>query len=240
MDLLMHHEVESGLSSLNINLGTSGRDGGEELKSLSSTAMTTKSLVETMRAEIRLENEKMQDATKSLMEDEDDGTPNKSVDILGKGPPAPSLPLHTEELVKSVPGAEVRQVQETSVLLPNQRPLAGERKYSAPEIGILERQQVSGIGSSSNIIGSTAPVPLSSTSSPVASYRARSFSLRQASVDSIGDSSDLGSPDGSSSLPFLQRAMSCDSVCSDTSVVLGDLDAPHITGYLCVGLEYDR
>ncbi|XP_066995510.2 synaptotagmin-12 [Anabrus simplex] len=38
----------------------------------------------------------------------------------------------------------------------------------------------------------------------------------------------------------LQRAMSCDSVCSDTSVVLGDLEEPNVTGYLCVGLEYDR
>jgi hypothetical protein len=40
--------------------------------------------------------------------------------------------------------------------------------------------------------------------------------------------------------PTLQRAMSCDSVCSDTSVVLGDLEEPNVTGYLCVGLEYDR
>ncbi|XP_021942175.1 rabphilin-3A-like, partial [Zootermopsis nevadensis] len=39
--------------------------------------------------------------------------------------------------------------------------------------------------------------------------------------------------------PTLQRAMSCDSVCSDTSVVLGDLEEPNVTGYLCVGLEYD-
>ncbi|CAG7784788.1 unnamed protein product [Allacma fusca] len=69
-------------------------------------------------------------------------------------------------------------------------------------------------------------------------YRnARSYSLRQASTDSIGSESDLGSPDGS--LPSLQRAMSCDSVCSDTSVVLGDLDQPQLTGHLCIGLEYD-
>ncbi|PSN36730.1 hypothetical protein C0J52_18421 [Blattella germanica] len=39
--------------------------------------------------------------------------------------------------------------------------------------------------------------------------------------------------------PTLQRAMSCDSVCSDSSVILEDLEEPNITGYLCIGLEYD-
>lgn len=38
----------------------------------------------------------------------------------------------------------------------------------------------------------------------------------------------------------LKRAMSCDSICSDTSVALGDLEMFNVTGYLCVGLEYDR
>ncbi|KAG8279041.1 Synaptotagmin-12 [Homalodisca vitripennis] len=41
------------------------------------------------------------------------------------------------------------------------------------------------------------------------------------------------------SVPQLQRAVSCDSVCSDTSVVAADLQEPNVTGYLCVGLEYD-
>ncbi|XP_046430663.1 uncharacterized protein LOC124184703 [Neodiprion fabricii] len=38
----------------------------------------------------------------------------------------------------------------------------------------------------------------------------------------------------------LKRAVSCDSVCSDTSVVLGDLEETPIVGHLCVGLEYER
>lgn len=38
----------------------------------------------------------------------------------------------------------------------------------------------------------------------------------------------------------LKRAVSCDSVCSDTSVVAADLHEPNVTGYLCIGLEYDR
>lgn len=42
------------------------------------------------------------------------------------------------------------------------------------------------------------------------------------------------------SIATLQRAISCDSVCSDTSVVVSDLQEPNVTGYLCVGLEYDR
>ena len=42
----------------------------------------------------------------------------------------------------------------------------------------------------------------------------------------------------------LQRAVSCESVCSDTSVVLNDLepgaeDGP-VVGLVCVGLEHDR
>lgn len=39
---------------------------------------------------------------------------------------------------------------------------------------------------------------------------------------------------------MLKRAISCDSVCSDTSVALGDLEILNVTGYLCIGLEYDR
>ncbi|XP_048511026.1 uncharacterized protein LOC105684151 isoform X1 [Athalia rosae] len=38
----------------------------------------------------------------------------------------------------------------------------------------------------------------------------------------------------------LKRAVSCDSVCSDTSVVLGDLEETPIVGHICVGLEYER
>ncbi|XP_049779495.1 synaptotagmin-12-like [Schistocerca cancellata] len=37
----------------------------------------------------------------------------------------------------------------------------------------------------------------------------------------------------------LRRAASCESVCSDTSVVLGDLQEAPVAGYLCVGLESD-
>lgn len=38
---------------------------------------------------------------------------------------------------------------------------------------------------------------------------------------------------------MIKRALSCDSVCSDTSVALGDLETFNVTGYLCIGLEYD-
>ncbi|KAK6617946.1 hypothetical protein RUM44_002388 [Polyplax serrata] len=37
----------------------------------------------------------------------------------------------------------------------------------------------------------------------------------------------------------LQRAISCESVSSDTSIALADLEEPHVTGYLCIGLDYD-
>ncbi|KAJ8919462.1 hypothetical protein NQ315_016562 [Exocentrus adspersus] len=49
-----------------------------------------------------------------------------------------------------------------------------------------------------------------------------------------------GSTMGNSSTPLeTVRAISCDSVCSDTSVALGDLEMLNVTGYLCIGLEYD-
>ncbi|CAB3370617.1 Hypothetical predicted protein [Cloeon dipterum] len=38
----------------------------------------------------------------------------------------------------------------------------------------------------------------------------------------------------------LKRAVSCDSLSSDTSVVLESLEEPNVTGYLCIGLEYDK
>jgi hypothetical protein len=205
VDLLKHEEV--GVKSSN----------NRRPQSITVTApMTTQSLVETMREEIRLENEKMRDATKSLMEgdDLDGGSRNgnrKEEEEEEEETSPPHVKIPTVNNVKIIPrfggGGG-----------------GGDRKFSAPEIGLSQPQQVLG-GSGSG------------GGSPFTTHRTRSLSLRQASVDSIGDSSDLGSPDGG---PILQRAMSCDSVCSDTSVVLGDLDTPHVTGHLCVGLEYDR
>ncbi|KAG7206386.1 hypothetical protein KM043_003750 [Ampulex compressa] len=38
----------------------------------------------------------------------------------------------------------------------------------------------------------------------------------------------------------LKRAVSCESVCSDTSVVLNDLEEAPIVGHVCVGVEHER
>lgn len=38
----------------------------------------------------------------------------------------------------------------------------------------------------------------------------------------------------------LKRAISCESVCSDTSVNLNDLEETPIVGHICVGLEHER
>jgi len=38
----------------------------------------------------------------------------------------------------------------------------------------------------------------------------------------------------------LKRAISCDSLSSDTSVVLENLEEHNVTGFLCIGLEYDK
>lgn len=51
-----------------------------------------------------------------------------------------------------------------------------------------------------------------------------------------------GAPDPEDLPPTaaLKRAVSCDSVCSDTSVNLENLEESNTTGFLCIGLEYDR
>lgn len=52
-----------------------------------------------------------------------------------------------------------------------------------------------------------------------------------------------GSGDAATDAPRLERAMSCDSVNSESSVILADLEqqiAPAVTGLLCVGLQYDK
>ncbi|BET02087.1 Hypothetical protein NTJ_14905 [Nesidiocoris tenuis] len=40
-------------------------------------------------------------------------------------------------------------------------------------------------------------------------------------------------------VPVLARAVSCESVSSDTSVAATDLVEPNVAGYLCVGIDYD-
>lgn len=63
---------------------------------------------------------------------------------------------------------------------------------------------------------------------------------------SLGSQSSILSSEngfnGSETVASIKRAMSCDSVSSDSSVVLADLEqpVPAITGILCVGLQYDK
>ncbi|GIX94523.1 uncharacterized protein CDAR_55081 [Caerostris darwini] len=73
---------------------------------------------------------------------------------------------------------------------------------------------------------------------PASEHHSRRFSLdiaRRASLDT--ELPDILSVEGGSNAK-LQRAMSCDSVCSDTSVVLDTLESPQNNGELEVSLEY--
>jgi len=126
------------------------------------------------------------------------------------------------------------------------RPVGFGNANNGEELLSFHSRSLDGPSGSSGGIMSTAR-----NSSPpvvVPFKNTRSFSLRQSSTDSVGsEGSDVGSPDGlgggggsGGGLPSLQRAMSCDSVCSDTSVILGDFEPPHVTGHLLIGLEYDR
>lgn len=72
---------------------------------------------------------------------------------------------------------------------------------------------------------------------------------RQGSNQSLGYSTVGGSANGSQnsivstgSVPLLTRAESCESVSSESSVGLADLEMPvaQVTGMLCVGLQYDK
>lgn len=61
-------------------------------------------------------------------------------------------------------------------------------------------------------------------------------------LNGIGSGNRRGSL-GSESLPdesSLKRAISCESVCSDTSVNLNDLEETPVVGLICVGLEHER
>lgn len=71
--------------------------------------------------------------------------------------------------------------------------------------------------------------------------------LEQLGVDSTGQPilNRRGSQQGLEPEPppdesNLRRAISCESVCSDTSVNLGDLENATMVGHVCVGLEYER
>jgi len=78
--------------------------------------------------------------------------------------------------------------------------------------------------------------------------------LRQDSTLSLGmglgrrNSSQISLDSGSGSVANsmeginLERAISCDSVTSDSTFFLEQLDQPYtqITGYLCIGLNYDK
>lgn len=70
---------------------------------------------------------------------------------------------------------------------------------------------------------------------------------RQAGTNMSGGNSgyktSVGGGDAASDAPDLKRAMSCDSVNSESSVILADLEqqiVPTVTGLLCVGLQYDK
>lgn len=65
--------------------------------------------------------------------------------------------------------------------------------------------------------------------------------FRQASESSIDSVSSLPSTGNPRKLS-LKRVASCESVSSQSSVLLEDLEqtVPQITGYLCIGLQYDK
>lgn len=77
-------------------------------------------------------------------------------------------------------------------------------------------------------------------SNPNIFYNNKSI-FRQASESSIDSVSSLPSTGNTTKL-VLKRVASCESVSSQSSVLLEDLEqkVPSITGYLCIGLQYDK
>lgn len=85
------------------------------------------------------------------------------------------------------------------------------------------------------------PPPSPAIPAPQPSPKFNTFTQPAAAVTAAeGGSTTSSTDEGEVMSSTIKRALSCDSVCSDTSVALGDLEEPNITGYLCVGLEYDR
>ena len=118
-------------------------------------------------------------------------------------------------------------------------------------VGITTSSLMTNIGGSPPATASIPPQPLRPAPAPQTSRPAPApppVERPPAPADNLTEVPTVSAaimpaddPDSGEQLPpALQRAMSCDSVCSDTSVVLGDLEEPNVTGYLCVGLEYDR
>lgn len=65
---------------------------------------------------------------------------------------------------------------------------------------------------------------------------------KQNSVGKKSDTTNKLDTNCDTNLTALKRAVSCESVSSESSVVLGDLEqiAPPVTGSLCIGLQYDK
>lgn len=85
------------------------------------------------------------------------------------------------------------------------------------------------------------PPPSPAVNAPQPSPKFNTFNQQQQQQQQQAEGgSSSTAEEGEVMSSTIKRALSCDSVCSDTSVALGDLEEPNITGYLCVGLEYDR
>lgn len=99
--------------------------------------------------------------------------------------------------------------------------------------------QVSSLGGSQPSSISLSPVKLSGVYVQTLAGQLRS---EPPSLDTAAPLNDQNSQceEAEVATTVLKRAVSCDSICSDTSVALGDLEMFNVTGYLCVGLEYDR
>jgi hypothetical protein len=239
-----------------------------DLKDEALSLPCNKWILETMREEIRLENERMEDATKSLMmEDDFSGDRRKSNGLAEKrvesvqtaksfDSPGNTNRRDADSWLSSAAtdgrdNAKISYANFNGGSKANSKVNTNNSRSSEINASQVSDRHGGEYGHNPNngasmsmkpILGEralsyTSPSNPSMLSNPP--FRnTRSFSLRQSSTDSVVlEGSESGSPDGS--LPSLQRAMSCDSVSSDTSIVMSDLDPPHPTGYLCVGLEYD-
>lgn len=78
-----------------------------------------------------------------------------------------------------------------------------------------------------------------STSSSVAVNNKNNLSRHLSFNKSLGSQSSI---DSTTETQNIKRAMSCESVSSQSSVVISDLEqyVPPVTGNLCVGLQYDK
>ncbi|XP_048517528.1 synaptotagmin-12 [Dendroctonus ponderosae] len=157
----------------------------------------------------------------------------------------PPQPLRPAPVPGSVSPSSLKVELEEKDFALNKQKLFTEGLVESTSISPIPRP-VSSVNMAGLASQSSFPVSLDPPPAPQARNvsRTQSAPLKLSALPQQQQSKELKDSSGSFEeaevVPVaIKRALSCDSVCSETSVALSDLEAFNVTGYLCIGLEYD-